>query len=933
MSIHERIATPRIPDQAFLDTLPLAVYVCDSPSGEILRFNDVAKELWGTAPEPGTRLCGSMALFLPDGTPLPVEQCPMAFAVREGKAYIDQYVLMQRPDGARFIANVNIAPIRDHQCKLIGAINAFQDVTPRRRSEMLLEAQRSLLERIVSGDALDSVLREAAHAAEKYALAQAFALIYVRDGEQLRLAAAPSMVKPALPELEVLPVAHGAAPELACPRTLAHAGGMRLAHTEPVFDARHEVCGLFALYEPFTVAAQTHRFDGLGLLSRTIALAIEREALVKAERLAVRERDESLVLSQQAESAARATADRLRMLLEGLPAAAYTCDRDGRITYFNKRAVELWGREPKLNDQQDRYCGSYKLYLSHDEPIEHSQCWMALALKNGRRYEGREIRIERPDGSTATALAHAMPFQDEQGAITGAVNVLVDISERKAAESTLRASEERLRAIVDTTPECVKLVAADGTLLHMNAAGLAMVGAERPGQVLGKSVYELISPEHRASFIAFNEKICRGERGTLEFDIIGLNGHRRNMETHAAPFRNDNAIVQLAITRDITERRRTEAERERFAARLAESDRRKDEFIATLSHELRNPLAPLRTSVHLLAQEAQRDPAAVRTLKEIMARQVDHLVRLVDDLLEASRITRGTFDLRKERVALASVVRHAMETSKAAMESAGHQLDLTLPEEPLWLDGDSVRLVQILSNLLNNAVKYTEPKGKISLLVLRDGTEAVIRVRDNGMGIAADMIARLFEMFARGHYAGERGRSGLGVGLAISRRLAEMHGGTITVRSEGPGKGSEFEVRLPLADPQKPHTLPERTQGERLTSDQRVLVVDDNRDAADTLCMLLTAAGAQARVGRDGPEAIAIIESYNPTTVLLDIGMPGMNGYEVAREIRKRYQRPIVLVALTGWGQHHDRQRAFAAGFDHHVVKPAALEDLLPLLK
>ncbi len=933
MSIPQNIATSRIPEQAFLETLPLAVYVCDSPSGEIVRFNAVARELWGSAPKPGTKLCGSMALFLPDGTPLPVEQCPMAFAVREGKAYTDQYVLMQRPDGARFIANVNIAPIRDDQGRLIGAINAFQDVTPRRRSEMLLEAQRTLLERIVSAERLDDVLLETAKAAEKYALAQAFALVYVREGAHLRLAAAPSMVKTALPELELLPIASIAAAELSCPRALIHGGGMRLAHTEPVFDGRHEVCAVLALYEPLAGAAHNQAtYEGLGLLARTVALAVEREALVRAERLAMNERDHSLMLSRQAESAARATAERMRMLLEGLPAAAYTCDADGRISYFNKRAVELWGRTPKLNDHQDRYCGSHKLYLAHGEPIQHSQCWMALALQNGKQYDGREINIERPDGSTVTALAHAMPFRDERGIVSGAINVLVDISERKAAESTLRASEERLRAIVDTTPECVKLVAADGTLLHMNAAGLNMVGAQSQREVLGKSVYELIAPEHRASFVAFNEKICRGERGALEFDIIGLTGRRRNMETHAAPFLNDGCVVQLAVTRDVTERRRTEIERERFAARLAEADRRKDEFIATLSHELRNPLAPLRTSVQLLGHQAQRNPAAFGPLHEIMSRQVDHLVRLVDDLLETSRITHGTFDLRKERVSVDSVVRHALETSKAVIDSAGHQLSVSMPQEALFLDGDSVRLVQIFSNLLNNAAKYTGPKGQISLEVRREGPEAVIRIRDNGVGIAPDLLPRLFEMFSRGH-SEEAGRSGLGVGLALSRRLTEMHGGTITARSAGPDKGSEFEVRLPLAGADTPVVASPPDESQTSAAGKRVLVVDDNHDAADTLCMLLQASGAQASVARDGPQALAMMESYQPAVVLLDIGMPGMDGYEVARAIRKSHRAPVTLVALTGWGQQHDRQRAFAAGFDHHVVKPAALEDLLPLLK
>jgi PAS domain S-box-containing protein len=923
------------PAQSLLDALPLAVYVCKSPSGEILRFNHVARELWGGAPRPGTTLCGAMRLFLPDGTPLPVEQCPMAFAVRDGTSYADQYVLMQRADGLRFIANVNIAPIHDREGKLVGAINAFQDVTARRRSEMLLASQRTLLEHIVSGAPLDEVLQDAARAAELYALGHARAVVFVVDGARLRLAAAPGVASESAAGLASLAIHSGSAAEDAVPRALAEAGAMRrLAHIAPARDARQQVSALIALYEPDRAGVQRHSYEGLELLSRTVALALERRALVEAEERALDRRDESLLLAQQAAAAARETAERFRMLLEGLPAAAYTCDAQGRITYFNRRAAQLWGREPRLNDPRDLYCGSHRLFLAEGSPIAHSECWMALALKEGRRYEGREIRIERPDGEVGTALAYAMPFRDESGALAGAVNVLVDISERKAAESTLRASEERLRAIVDTTPECVKLVGPDGTLLQMNASGLAMVGAESADQVVGQSVYGLIAPEDRAAFIAFNERICRGERGSLEFDVIALDGPRRHMETHAAPFAiGAGRLAQLAITRDMTERRRAQAERERIVAALAESDRRKDEFIATLSHELRNPLAPLKASVDLLGHAGQQRPETMRALQPVMARQVAHLVRLVDDLLESSRITRGTFELRKQRIALDSVVRQAVETSKPSLDAAGHHLDVSTPGETLWLDGDGVRLVQILSNLLNNAAKYTDPNGRVSLQLWREGDQALVVVRDNGVGIASDMAPRLFEMFARSDYAGHGGKSGLGVGLALARRLAEMHGGTLEARSDGPGKGSEFALRLPLAEAQvaPPACAPACSAVLRPAGEQ-VLVVDDNGDAGDMLGMLLQAAGAEARVARDGAEALDMVERLAPSVAFLDIGMPGMDGYELARAIRKRHARPIVLVAVTGWGQDHDRQKAFAAGFDHHIVKPADLDDLVPIL-
>jgi signal transduction histidine kinase/ActR/RegA family two-component response regulator len=371
--------------------------------------------------------------------------------------------------------------------------------------------------------------------------------------------------------------------------------------------------------------------------------------------------------------------------------------------------------------------------------------------------------------------------------------------------------------------------------------------------------------------------------------------------------------------------------RHRAEAALKETDRRKDEFLATLSHELRNPLAPLKNSLHLLRMIAAPD-SRTSAVHEMMERQMNHLVRLVDDLLEMSRISRGALELRQERVELSAIVRNAVETSQPLIERAGHRLEIALPERTLWLDGDPVRLAQILSNLLNNSAKYTPSGGHISVRASEEGAGVVIRVEDNGSGIAPEALTRIFEMFSRGEHAGEPGDPSLGIGLPLARRLAEMHGGSIDAYSDGPGRGAEFVLRLPLAADQQsggPAPAPDKT----IAAKRRVLVVDDNRDAADSLGMLLEALGAQVSVVHSGPEALDAFARFRPALVLLDIGMPGMDGYEVARRMRASFpEHRASIVALTGWGQEEDRRRARAAGFDHHLTKPADMEDLQGLL-
>jgi signal transduction histidine kinase/ActR/RegA family two-component response regulator len=412
----------------------------------------------------------------------------------------------------------------------------------------------------------------------------------------------------------------------------------------------------------------------------------------------------------------------------------------------------------------------------------------------------------------------------------------------------------------------------------------------------------------------------------------GTNGRRVYDYIFAPVLGPDGTVVAVAgTTRDVTERQAAEQAMREQAERLTESDRAKDEFLATLSHELRNPLAPLRNSFELLRRLPGVD-AKVAGVHSMMERQVNHLVRLVDDLLEMSRISRGTLSLRDERVPLETVVRNAVETSEPLVQAARHTLTMDLPGEPLWLQGDPVRLAQILANLLNNAARYTDDGGTIVVRARREGEQAVISVRDNGIGIASDVMPRMFEMFSRGHRETGRHQGGLGIGLALSRRLAQMHNGSLDAVSDGPGRGSEFTVRLPLAAPAPTSEAVPDTTESRLAK-TRVLVVDDNHDAGDSLGQVLDMLGAEVRVARDGAEGIEAFAAHRPSVVLLDIGMPGLNGYDVAREIRTRFpEHPATLVALTGWGQEDDRRRAREAGFDHHLVKPAEIDALQKLL-
>lgn len=395
--------------------------------------------------------------------------------------------------------------------------------------------------------------------------------------------------------------------------------------------------------------------------------------------------------------------------------------------------------------------------------------------------------------------------------------------------------------------------------------------------------------------------------------------------------------LDLLVASDLARRAGIAMENAQLYSELRDADRRKDEFLATLAHELRNPLAPLRNALTLL-KSTDNDPASQVETRDMMERQLAQLVRLVDDLLDVSRITRGRIALRKQTLRLDEVVKSAVEISRALIDHAGHDLEVRLPADPIYLHADPTRLAQIFSNLLNNAAKYTDDGGRIVLSAERREDERVrVSVKDNGSGIEARMLPQVFDLFAQEDRSLERAQGGLGIGLSLVRRLVELHGGRVEARSAGRGQGSEFTVDLPMAIPAEPAprgkeaSLPTPTPPATVT--RRILVVDDNRDAATTLTKLLRRRGHEVEAVFDGEEAVRMAGEFQPEVVVLDIGLPKLNGYEAAEQIRRRSLRQdLVLIALTGWGQEEDRRRASAAGFAHHLVKPVVFEELLSLL-
>ncbi len=435
--------------------------------------------------------------------------------------------------------------------------------------------------------------------------------------------------------------------------------------------------------------------------------------------------------------------------------------------------------------------------------------------------------------------------------------------------------------------------------------------AMRPEEIAGRPIGEVIGDESLADILPFIERALAGEHVQFERLVRYKGLGERWVRHHFSPTSDGRGWIAM----------------------LQEADRRKDEFLATLAHELRNPLAPIRNAVAILGKKGPLDPE-LSWSREVIDRQVDQLSRLIDDLLDIARIASGKLVIRKERIPLERAIDMALETSRPNINAAGHRLSVLLPSERVTVEGDAARLAQVFSNLLNNAARYTEAGGEIALSAEAHEGEVVVSVEDNGIGFPAEAGARLFQPFSQLTASEGRAHGGLGIGLSLVHGIVALHGGSVEARSAGPGRGSEFIVRLPLPSFASAIQEPQAQPGKASSAapGMRVLVADDNRDAADSLQRILALYGYDVQVAYDGAEALAASETFRPHVAVLDIGMPGQSGYDVARALRDKLGSGVKLIALTGWGQEGDRRRAMEAGFDFHLTKPidpGLLNDLI----
>jgi PAS domain S-box-containing protein len=598
----------------------------------------------------------------------------------------------------------------------------------------------------------------------------------------------------------------------------------------------------------------------------------------------------------------------------------------GAERVFGHRAAEAIGRHISLVIPPDR--------VGEEEEI-------IAQIRAGERIEHYETERVHRDGRRLLVSLTISPIRDYAGIVVGASKIARDVTRERLAEQRERrlladtaAANAKFQAVVENSTDFIGMCDLEGRPFFVNRAGLQMVGLDSLEQAANTPVASFFFPEDQDRMMReFFPAVLTEGHGEVEvrFRHFKTGGARwMSYKVIALPGEDGKPIGFATVSRDVTDRRRMEDSLLSLAADLSQADRKKNEFLAMLAHELRNPIAPISNAVRAL-RLGVNDADAVRSTSEMLERQVAQLARLVEDLLDVNRITHGKIELRKARAALAPIVQQAVDAARPLCRSLNHEFTVTLPPHEIHVDGDAARLTQVVGNLLHNACKFTDPGGQIFLTVGQEGMEAVIRVHDTGIGIANEHLPLLFEMFRQVDTSLERTHGGLGIGLALVKTLIELHGGSVSVSSQGPGRGSEFTVRLPLAA-QPAEAAPAKVTAAASAS-RRVLVVDDNADGAESLAMLLQFDGHETLMAHDGREAIEAAERLRPDVILLDIGLPGMNGYEVCRRIRSTtWGSGIAIVALTGWGQEEDRTRSREAGFDTHMVKPVDHEALTRLL-
>lgn len=700
-------------------------------------------------------------------------------------------------------------------------------------------------------------------------------------------------------------------------------------------DYLHKPINATALRAKVAVFAELHRKTREVTLANTALLAEVAERRQAQEQL----RELNDTLEQRITKRTKELLDserRFREMLDALPAAIYTTDGEGLLTYYNPACVEFSGRVPQIGN--DLWCVSWKLFHADGTPLTDAEYPMAMALKSGDIIRGVEVIAERPDGTRIWFTPYPTPFRDAQGRVTGGINMLMDITEQKKAEQLLRESEESFRLMANAIPQLAWMGLPDGHIFWYNQRWYDYTGTA-PEQMEGWGWQSVHDPIKLPKILEqWKDSIASGELFEMTLPLRGADGLFRLFLTRAIPLKDATGRVVrwFGTNTDIDELKRTEAALAERTTELIRADRNKDEFLAMLAHELRNPLAPLRSAAEIL-----RTPDASseerRQAQRILNRQIENMTRMIDDLLDVSRITEGRIELRCEPVTLEAILTASASLVRSSCAAHDQKFVLSLPAEPVYLTADSTRLEQVFSNLLTNACKYSGDGSHIWLSAERaagiEPPEVIIRVRDDGHGIAPELLPCIFDLFVQASRALDRSHGGLGIGLTLVQRLVKLHGGRIEAHSEGLGQGSEFTVYLPILSEAPPlPTLPAPPVDR--DSPRRILIVDDNTDSARGMAMLQSHRGHETRTAFTGPDAVIAAAEFLPEIVLLDIGLPGMDGFEVARRIRAMPELAgVFIIAMSGYGREEDRAEAQLAGFDEYLVKPVDLDQLRELLR
>lgn len=899
--------------------------------GRVVFLNPVAEQLvgWKTE-EVKHRVLTDVFQVINEQTRQPVENAVSRVLSDGITVGIANQCLLVARDGSEWPIEDSASPIRDAKGRIIGCVLVFRDVTKQRRAAQEITSSEAR-QRAILNSALDCVI--------------------TMDHEGRVVEFNPSAEKTfGYQRAEVIgqELAGLFIPE---PRRQQYRTGLaRLLATgeSPVLGHRLEFSAMKADGSEFPIELAVTRVSVEGPPLFTAYLRDISERKRAEERLETSERN-------------------FRQLADAMPQIVWSANAEGNIDFLNRQWKSFTGMPDTLSDD------GWKQILHPEEAQEASERWRA-SLQTGAPFNMEVRLLDRRTECYCWHLIRTVAVHDETGRVARWFGTATDIHEQKRAEQSARYLAEAsasLAAVVDyesTLEKVVNLAVPhfadwsavdvaedDGSLrrlavAHQDVNKIELVQQlmrEYPPDPHAPGGADAVRRSGQPTSIAeiTDEMLVQGARDERHLALIrslGLksyicvplvvSGKPLGVLTFAtAESGRRYGDADLAVAMDLAHRAAVAIENTRLYQALRETDRRKDEFLAILAHELRNPLAPIRNSLQILKMP-RVDAVTIERSREMMERQVQHLVRLVDDLLDVSRVMRGKIELRKERIELATVIARAVETVQPLMDAQGHQLSVWIPDQPLPIEVDPVRLAQVIGNLLTNAAKYTESNGRIWLTVERDFDVVVLRVRDNGIGIAAAMLPRIFELFVQVDHSSTKAQGGLGIGLTLVKNLVAMHNGTVAVHSDGLGKGSEFVVRLPISqeiNQIRDMTELTRSSNASVRSGLRILLVDDNQDAAVSLSMLLKLQGHDVQVAHDGLSALEVARSYQPHVVFLDIGMPGMDGYEVARRIRQQPgMEKVVLAALTGWGQQEDRRRTSEAGFNHHLVKPPELKAL-----